>query len=536
MWCRGAALGLGLLLLAASVPAQVAVPGSSGAVVVSTPALLEVWNRPIIELRAGFDQVTPADRVSRAQVRIEALPLSAWRDAIRATPTTMGAISGLFVTVGGQYVFAVLPEDLDPESSQTLASAGDSAVSRLAAALRARADQRRTSVILRGVALTALATVLLVVLLRLVGKLRRAALARPVTTKISDRAHFLGLNLGPVLTSIERAISKVTALSAVVVILYLWLTFVFAQFPFTQPWGRELGGYLRRLLMSFGAGILGAIPGLFAVLLIFLLTRIAARGINAFFQGVESGQLEINWLEPETARATRRVVIVLVWVFAVIVAYPYIPGSETPVFKGVSVFVGLMATLGSAGVVNHLVSGMVIVYSRACKPGDHIRVGEIEGVVTQVGVLSTKIATRKREEITIPNAVLVGTSITNFSRLAREHGSIISTTVTIGYDAPWRQVHELLLRAAASTQGIRADPPAHVEQRALSDFYVEYELRMHIDRSTDRVPILSALHASIQDEFNAAGVQIMSPHFEEQPEGKVWVPKTAWHGRSPEAG
>jgi small-conductance mechanosensitive channel len=123
--------------------------------------------------------------------------------------------------------------------------------------------------------------------------------------------------------------------------------------------------------------------------------------------------------------------------------------------------------------------------------------------------------------------VLVGNSITNFSRLAREQGSVISTVLTIGYDAPWRQVHQLLLRAASRTEGIRAQPAAHVEQRALSDFYVEYELRMHIDRSVERVPILSALHAEIQDAFNEAGVQIMSPHFENQPDGKVWVPRSA---------
>jgi small-conductance mechanosensitive channel len=186
-------------------------------------------------------------------------------------------------------------------------------------------------------------------------------------------------------------------------------------------------------------------------------------------------------------------------------------------------------------VVNHLVSGLVIVYSRSCKPGDVIRVGEIEGIVTVVGVLSTKIVTRKREEITVPNAVLVGTSITNYTRLAREHGAMISTTVTIGYDAPWRQVHELLTRAADRTPDIKKTPAPFVYQRSLSDFYVEYELRAHITDPAERLPILSALHAEIQDAFNEAGVQIMSPHFENQPDGKVWVPRSAWRGLPPQA-
>jgi small-conductance mechanosensitive channel len=527
---RSAALTLALLLTGGSAAAQV-VPTSATSVRVGTPATLEIWNRPIIELRATIDEVTPAERVSRARSRIERLPLSADQDRILATPTTMGSVNGLFVIVGSRYVFAILPEDLDPESGLTLAVAGDSAVSRLTAALTARADQQRMPLILRGVALSLLATLLLVLLLRLIGRARKRALEHPFTTAVSQRATIFGVNLGEALTAIERAVGKLTAMSAIIVALYLWLTFVFAQFPFTEPWGRELGGYLRQLLQGFGSGILGAIPGLFAVVLIFLLTRVVTRALNRFFQSVESGQLEIEWLEPETAKATRRMVIVLVWIFAVVVAYPHIPGSETPVFKGISVMVGLMATLGSAGVVSHLVSGMVIVYSRSCKPGDFIKVGEIEGVVTVVGVLSTKIATRRRTEITVPNAVLVGTSITNYTRLAREDGEMITTTLTIGYDAPWRQVQDLLLLAAGRTVGLRKTPEPFVHQRSLSDFYVEYELMARIEEPRDRPEVLSRLHAQIQDAFNEAGVQIMSPHFEGQPDSKVWVPRSAWHGR-----
>jgi len=532
---RSMVLALALVLVAGTAPAQVALPTTGTTVTVGAAAPLVVWNRPIIELRANLDGTTAEERVARAERRIEALPVSAFSDPIQAVPAAVGNLHGVFVTVGSQLVFAILPEDLDTESGETLVAAGQRAATQLAAALQARADQRRTPVILKGLGLTALATVLLLLALRLISQVRRRALERPMTTKIAGRVKILGIHLGQALTAIERGISKLTALSAVIVALYLWLTFVLGQFPFTQPWSRELGGYLGGLLRTFGIGILGAMPGLFAVVVIFLLARISVRAITRFFQGVESGQIELDWLEPETARATRRLVVLLVWCFAVVVAYPYIPGSASPVFKGVSVFLGLMATLGSAGVVNHLVSGLVIVYSRSCKPGDVIRVGDIEGIVTVVGVLSTKIVTRKREEITVPNAVLVGTSITNFSRLAGPQGAMLSTTVTIGYDAPWRQVHELLLRAADRTGGLRKDPKPFVYQRSLSDFYVEYELRAHIDNPENRLPILSDLHAEIQDAFNEAGVQIMSPHFETQPDGKVWVPRSAWRGIPPAA-
>jgi small-conductance mechanosensitive channel len=210
------------------------------------------------------------------------------------------------------------------------------------------------------------------------------------------------------------------------------------------------------------------------------------------------------------------------------VAYPYLPGSQSPAFQGISVFVGLMISLGSAGLVNQVMSGLVVIYSRALKVGEYVQVGQTEGTVIEVGLLSAKISTPKREAITVPNAVLVGSPIVNYSRLAGDEGAAVGTTVTIGYDAPWRQVHAMLELAARRTQGVRAAPAPVVLQRALSDFYVEYHLVVRIDRAEERIRILSGLHANIQDVFNEHGVQIMSPNFEAQPEGKVWVPREQW--------
>jgi small-conductance mechanosensitive channel len=174
-------------------------------------------------------------------------------------------------------------------------------------------------------------------------------------------------------------------------------------------------------------------------------------------------------------------------------------------------------------------SGLVMIYARALRPGELVRAGEVVGVVSEVSLLSTKVVTPKREEVTIPNAVLAGTMITNYSRLADQDGLIVATAVAIGYDAPWRQVHALLALAAERTPGVRGEPRPYVLQRALSDFYVEYELRVHIDRAGDRFQILSDLHAQIQDAFNEFGVQIMSPNFEAQPDRRVVVPRAAWH-------
>jgi small-conductance mechanosensitive channel len=264
------------------------------------------------------------------------------------------------------------------------------------------------------------------------------------------------------------------------------------------------------------------------VILIFLATRIVTRIIAGIFTQVERGDLALQWLHRDTGRATRRLVIALTWVFAVTVAYPYIPGSESDAFKGVSVLVGLMVSLGSAGLINQIMSGLVVVYSRALKRGEFVRIGDDLGTVTDVGMLSTKILTRKREEITIPNAVLVSAKTVNYSRSAGEAGIGIGTTVTVGYDAPWRLVHAMLLHAAGRTSGIRKDPAPLVLQRSLSNFYVEYELVFSTDEPEERFLILSELHTNIQDAFNEHGVQIMSPAFESQPEEKVFVPQSKW--------
>ncbi|HXJ70820.1 MAG TPA: mechanosensitive ion channel domain-containing protein, partial [Verrucomicrobiae bacterium] len=183
----------------------------------------------------------------------------------------------------------------------------------------------------------------------------------------------------------------------------------------------------------------------------------------------------------------------------------------------------------SSGVMGHMMSGLVIVYSRALQAGDVVRVNDIEGKVTEVGALSVKVINSRREEFTIPNSVIVGTMVKNYSRLCRDSGPALTTGVTIGYDAPWRVVHEMLIDAAERTSGVIKHPAPVVFQPELSDFYVVYQIMVRLEVDADRLAVLTELHQNIQDAFNERGVQIMSPHFEGQPEGKVWVPKSKWN-------
>ncbi len=499
------------------------------------PAPLVFWNREVVVLRAVIEGITPAERVRRIQGKIADVLSVMPGEKAEAVPGTFANLSGYWIQIDGIQIFGLLPEDADGMTGETLEAQMQHTVSVLQEALDARRDQRKLPLILEGVGWTAGATLLLVLVLWGIAKLhtralRRQSLLTPTLTKVG------GLHLRPLFRGLERALIKATSFGMVAIAVYLWMTTVFSGFPFSRPWGDRLVRFLLDLLANFATGALQALPGLFTVLVIFVLTRIIVRAVDGFYQTVERGAMSVSWLHADTAKATRRLTVVLIWIFAVTVAYPYIPGSDSEAFKGISVFVGLMVSLGSAGLVNQIMSGLVVAYSRALKAGEFVQLGNTLGTVSEVNMLSTKVITPKRETVTVPNAVLVSSPITNYSRLAEEHGAIVGTKVTIGYDTPWRQVHAMLTIAALRTAQVRQEPAPYVMQRALADFYPEYELIIHIDRPEQRGVILSELHAHIQDVFNEYGVQIMSPNFEDQPEQKVWVPKGDWYAAPADPG
>lgn len=518
-------LGATLFLSGPFALGQTQAPNSSN----GESAPLVFWNRQITVFRSNLNQLSPADRAARARERLASLPDDA-AERIVTTEATFGQYKGIIVSVNDQTIFTILTGDLDYDSSETLQAAVDRATAQMRAALEARAQQGSLSSLIRGTILSVVATLALIFGLWLIT--RAALLVKARLQRTADvRAKRMGLaafDIQSVLHSISRTLAMLTAWSAAGLLVYLWLTFVLLRFPYTLPWGQELGAFLISILATLGSGMVTSIPGMFTVVVIFLVTRLMTRLVIAVFREVEKGDLALPGLHADTARATRYLVVALVWIFAMTVAYPYIPGSNTDAFKGVSVLVGLMVSLGSAGLVNQVMSGLVVVYSRALKPGEFVQVGDDLGIVTDVGMLSTKIITRKKEEITIPNAVLVGTKTVNYSRHAAEGEASVSTTVTIGYDAPWREVHELLLQAASKTNGVKKDPAPLVLQRALANFHVEYELVVGMDQPETRLVVLSELHMNIQDAFNEAGIQIMSPAFESQPEQRVLVPKSKW--------
>jgi small-conductance mechanosensitive channel len=267
------------------------------------------------------------------------------------------------------------------------------------------------------------------------------------------------------------------------------------------------------------------------VTVIFILARTMVRIGAVFFERVERGSIEVGWIDSDTAKPSRRIFSFVVWVFALAMAYPYLPGAQTEAFKGLSVLVGLMVSLGATSVVGQAFNGLILMFTRAFRSGDYVRIGDVEGTVTDLGMFATRIRTGMGEEITLPNSAVMATTTRNYSRSVPGMGYIVDTVVTIGYSTPWRQVHAMLEEAARRTPGIAGDPAPYVRQTALSDFYVEYRLIAYTPAETPRrrIEVLSDMHSNIQDVFNQYGVQILSPHYMADPRDPQIVPKDKWH-------
>ena len=497
-------------------------PAAASTGVDAPPVMLTLFNRDIVELRGLLGGFNAEQRVARAQRAFSELPPVGAALKVTTQPMSLNEGSGYTLQVDGQTVFTLMASDLDLEQRQNLKEAAEHARLRLEDAVAARQEQRTPRAWLIGLAVVLIAIGVFSLCMRWLLR------ARDVFQR---RAESAAQGTGPrsyLLVFVYRLL-RIGLWVLIGALSYGAAVAVLDAFPWSAPWGNALARYVFGLIGDIAGGLIGAVPGLIMIVVVLFLARMVQDVLRLFLGRVQTGNIRVPFLHADTVGATRLLLNGLIWAIAIAIAYPYLPGSSSDAFKGVSVLFGVMVTLGSTGLVNQLMSGLVIVYSRSLKKGDFVTINGSEGVVTEVGALAVKLLTLRNEEVTLPNNVITGSSIRNYSKLSGQQGTLLSTKVTIGYDAPWRQVHALLTEAAARTAGIRKQPEPIVYQRALSDFYVEYELFFHIDAPQQRVPILSALHGEIQDGFNAHGVQIMSPHYMEQPAGTVLVPRERWH-------
>jgi small-conductance mechanosensitive channel len=308
--------------------------------------------------------------------------------------------------------------------------------------------------------------------------------------------------------------ARLTGLGLILGGVFVWATLMLDRLPETHPLAQRIEHALLEKLETLAIAAVATLPDLGVVALVFFATRIVHELLNHYFRSITDGEIASGMFDAVTAETTRRLADIGLWLAAVIIAFPYLPGSDSAAFRGVTVLGGLMLSLGSANLVGQFANGLAIIYSRALRPGDYIESGQAEGTVERIGWFACTLRTCRNEVVTLPHSA-VAAGLKNYSR--GQGGVRCAATVTIGYDVSWRQVRELLLAAAAATPGVRDTPAPGVRQAGLDDFYVRYELLFTPDDPAERIPILGRLHEAIQDRFHAAGVQIMSPHYMADP-------------------
>lgn len=323
-------------------------------------------------------------------------------------------------------------------------------------------------------------------------------------------------------------------IAVLVIILYFSFPILFSIFPPTKEYASTLLNWILSPAKNAMIGIVHFLPNLFSIAVIVILFRYAIKIIRYFVSEIQKGQIKIDGFYSDWAKPTFNIVKLLMYAFMMVIIFPYLPGSNSPIFQGVSVFVGILFSLGSSNAIANMIAGLVITYMRPFKIGDFIKIGEVSGTVLEKTALVTRIRTAKFEDITIPNATVLSSSSVNYSAntMQEANGLLIHTTVTIGYDLPWVKIHKALINAALRTELIEKTPPPFVLQTSLDDFYVSYEINVYTKAPTQQPLIYSKLHQNIQDCFNEDGLEIMSPHFNALRDGNKTTTPDSYLGKN----
>ncbi len=392
--------------------------------------------------------------------------------------------------------------------------------------------ERSFNVLLKNTILSAAAIAVLLIsllLLRILFRRASEALERRLKSRFEKiesksfhliRSNQILVTLGGFIRTVKYLLIFILSFSAAQYILGL--------FPWTRFISVSLIGIFVKPFSDFGKAIINFIPNLAFLIVIFFITRYLLKIVKLLFQGLGQGTISIGNFDAEWAPTTYKIVRILLIAFAVIIAYPYIPGSDSEAFKGVSLFLGILFSLGSTSVIGNLIAGYTMTYRKTFKIGDVVQIDNTAGEVVDIKLFVTRLRTHKNEEVIIPNSVILSNNVINYSTHASGKGLIIHTTVGIGYETPWRLVEGMLKTAADRTQGIEKDPPPYVLQKALGDFSVNYEINAYTKDPMNRFKIYTELHQHILDVFNENSVQIMTPAYEGDPDQPKIVPKEEW--------
>jgi small-conductance mechanosensitive channel len=305
------------------------------------------------------------------------------------------------------------------------------------------------------------------------------------------------------------------------IILYITLPIIFSIFPFTRSWADTLFNLVWNPFKGIFMAIWSYLPNLFTIIIIYFVMKYVIRFVKYIFNEIESDKLKISGFHSDWAMPTYSIAKFLLYAFMFVLIFPYLPGSDSNVFKGVSVFLGILFSLGSSTAIANMVAGLVITYMRPFKIGDRIKIGDVFGDVQEKTLLVTRIKTPKNEIITIPNSAVLSGNTINYSSEILNNGLILHTTVTIGYDVPWKDMHNALIDAALRTDHILEDPKPFVLQTGLEDFYVSYQVNAFTKEVKKQARIYSDLHQNIQDVCNERGIEILSPHYRAARDGSM---------------
>jgi small-conductance mechanosensitive channel len=502
-------------------------------------ALVRLDDHAILRVR-GFTGYSAGERARAIEGRIEdfARDGTVPADAMALAETPRGTA----IVAGSVTLLTVTDADaaLEELSRQSLALASREALVKSVASWR---EQRSPERLRRHAAYAAGATLLLAAIVALfvrVSRRLRALVATRIASRVrSVEVHKLEIINARHLLAAVQSIPRALLWVASIVTVYAYLEFVLRLFPRTRPIGDRLLELVTGPLESLGMSFVAQLPNIAFLAVLVLIVRYILKLLRIYFDAIEHGTVKFEQFDAEWAIPTYKVLRIFIVAFAVVVAYPYIPGSESAAFKGVSVMLGVLFSLGSSSVISNVIAGYTMTYRRAFRRGDRIRVGDMTGDVVESRLLVTTLRTPKNEIVVVPNSEILGKSVVNYSALAREQGLILHTTVGIGYETPWRQVEAMLVMAAGRTAGLKRDPAPFVLHKSLGDFCVVYEINAYTDDANGMACQYSALHANILDVFNEYGVQIMTPAYEGDPAEPKLVRPGDWHAapaRPPQPG
>jgi small-conductance mechanosensitive channel len=529
-WSRVGAL---LFLMAASSPAAAQTTPTQApanqelAAEAEQAAPVVVGGETIIWIPTGAGQYTPQVRAARIAERIE--EAIADRSVADPTVTVAEVEESAEVRMGPRLLMVVTAQDAR-RLGAARATLAQHVAQEFEKTIRNERLRRAPGALMRsglyGLGATVAFAALAWIIVRSTGWFRRRVgrwrAARFGPVRVQDAEIVSSDRIGD---AIDRAL-RLIGLFLLLLSFDLYLTYVLGLFPWTRAASYAMIGYITTPARTLAQAFVGYLPNLLFVILIALVIRGAIRLVKLFFRQIEEGRIVLPNFPAEWADPTYKITRLLLVAFGLVVVFPYLPASDSAAFAGVSVFMGVLFSLSSSSAISNAIAGVVLTYTGAFRLGERVKLGEVFGDIVDVSMLATRVRTIKNEDITIPNSLVLGGAMTNYSRQASGLGLILHTSVTIGYDAPWRKIHGLLIDAALATPNILATPRPFVWQTALNDFYVTYEINAYTANARDMIETYAVLHANIQDRFFAAGVEIMSPHYTSMRDGNtVQIPE-----------